>query len=158
MFCPDCGTENSRGQKFCNRCGSNLVALERARSIISEVATGEVSNHIEPSTVLKITAAISILGLLIITLGTIFLSLIFQGQHGPPPGLFFGIGGLIALVVIVKRLLRLIDTAPKKAAPGPLAQLLKQVPTPRTANLPLAEGSQPYYSVTEERTKQFDER
>ena len=159
MFCPDCGTENSRGQKFCNRCGSNLVALERARSIISEVATGEVSNHIEPSTVLKITAAISILGLLFITLGTIFLSLIYQEHHnGPPPGLFFGLFGLIALVVIVKRLLRLIDTAPKKSAPGPLAQLLKQVPTPRTANLPLSEGSQTCYSVTEERTKQFDER
>ncbi len=37
MFCPNCGTDNSKGQKFCTRCGTNLLAIDRAREIITEL-------------------------------------------------------------------------------------------------------------------------
>ena len=98
---------------------------------------------------------ISILGMLFLTMGTIFLSLIYQEQQGPPIGLMFGISGLIAMVLIVRRILRLIERTDKpQAAPISLPPITNPLPAPR----PLTEGSQTYYSVTEERTRQLEKQ
>ncbi len=154
MFCPECGTENSRNQKFCTRCGTSLLAVEYARSIVNELATGKSNNDLSATSVLKMTTVISILGLLFITLGTIFLSLIYSDHNGPPVGLFFGIGGLIALVVIIKQLLKLIHRAEKSSTPTPMS--LPVTTNPLTTNRHLTEGSQQPFSVTEERTRQLE--
>lgn len=152
MFCPECGTENARNQKFCTRCGTSLLAVEYARSIVSEMATGK-SNNVDTAQVLRIVAWISVAGLLLITMGTIFLSLIFNDHHQPPMGLFFGIAGLTALVLIVRRLLTLIDRS--EGAPAKVVALPSQ-PVGHITNRNLTEGTQPYYSVTEERTRQLE--
>jgi hypothetical protein len=157
MFCPECGTENTKAQKFCTRCGTSLLAIEYARSIVNEITAGKPTHQIEGSTVLKIVTAISILGFLFVTLGTIFLSLIFQDHHGPPIGLFFGISGLIALVVIIKQLLKLIDRS-EKPQPATIHLQATTNPLSATHNRTLTEGSQPYYSVTEERTRQLEKQ
>lgn len=153
MFCPECGTENARNQKFCTRCGTSLLAIEYARSMVNEMAAGKPGNGVDGAQVLRAVTWISVAGLLLITMGTIFLSLIFSDHHQPPVGLFFGIAGLTALVLIVRRLLKLIDrsdSAPAKiAAPPPH-------PVGHVTNRNLSEGTQPYYSVTEERTRQLE--
>lgn len=154
MFCPECGTENTRSQKFCTRCGTSLLAVEYARSIVSELATGKSNNDLSASAVLKMSTLISILGLLFITLGTIFLSLIYSDHHGPPIGLFFGIGGLIALVVIIKQLLKLIHRAEKSSPPATIQ--LQATTNPLAHQRNLTEGNQPPFSVTEERTRQLE--
>ncbi len=157
MFCPDCGTENSRGQKFCTRCGTSLLAVEYARSVVNEMATGKPGNDLSATSVLRMTTAISILGLLFITMGTIFLSLIYQDRHsGPPVGLFFCMFGLGALVLIVKQILKLIDRTEKSAPP--IALPMPVITNPLTQNRNLTEGNQPYYSVTEERTRQLEKQ
>ena len=153
MFCPECGTENARNQKFCTRCGTSLLAIEYARSIVSDMATGKSNNSVDTAQVLRITAWISVAGLLLITMGTIFLSLIFNDSHQPPVGLFFGVAGLIALVLIVRRLLKLIDRS--DAAPAKVMALPSQLVS-HVTNRNLTEGTQPHYSVTEERTRQLE--
>lgn len=32
MYCPNCGSQNATGTKFCNRCGTNLVTVSDALS------------------------------------------------------------------------------------------------------------------------------
>ncbi len=154
MFCPDCGTENSKGQKFCTRCGSSLLAVEYARSVIHELATGKPGNDLSASSVLRMATVVSILGLLFITMGTIFLSLIYREQQGPPIGLFFCMFGLGALVLIVKQILKLIERSEK--SPSPATIQLPVTTNPLTNQRNLTEGTQTYYSITEERTRQLE--
>ncbi len=157
MFCPDCGTENSKGQKFCTRCGASLLAVEYARSVIHEMAAGKPGNDLSASSVLRMVTLISILGLLFITMGTIFLSLIYQDdRHGPPMSLFFCMFGLGALVLIVKQIIKLIDRSEK--SPQPKTIPLPVTTNPLTNHRNLSEGTSTYYSVTEERTKQLDKQ
>lgn len=37
MFCPNCGSQNAEGTKFCRTCGANL-------SLVPQALTGELSN------------------------------------------------------------------------------------------------------------------
>jgi hypothetical protein len=62
---------------------------------------------------------------------------------------------LIALVVIIKQLLKLMDRATK---PQPATIHLQATTNPLPNNRNLTEGSQPYYSVTEERTRQLEKQ
>lgn len=155
MFCPDCGTENSKGQKFCTRCGTSLLAVEYARSVVNEISTGKSNNDLSASSVLKMATVISILGLLFITMGTIFITLI-QANRNEPTGLFFAFAGLVSLVLIVRRILRLIDRPEKSSKPFTLPLPVKT--NPLTPNPSLTEGSQTYYSVTEERTRHLEKQ
>ncbi len=158
MFCPDCGTDNSRNQKYCVRCGSNLVVVDQARSIIQEVAGNNSTEKVNPSTVLKTTGIISVLGFLFILVGTIVLTLATEHQPGPPTGLFFAFVGFTALVLIVRRILRLIEH-PQQPAKSFIHQIMQEkknaIPQAQTRSLSDA-GEAPYYSVTEERTRQFE--
>ena len=74
MFCPDCGAENSRSQKFCTRCGTNLIDIDRAREIVSEMKANVPPPPAPPSSVLRIIALISAIGFITITSGTVALS------------------------------------------------------------------------------------
>ena len=155
MFCPDCGTENSRGTKFCTRCGSNLLAIDRLRDVIG---TTENMPYDAPSssTILKIVALISILGMAIVTLGVIFLSIITQHQPGESPvPFFFGLGGLLTIVLICRYLLRMIQPAAtaKRGRVFPAAP--PQAAIRAATNRQLSEQV-PYQSIVEERTKQFE--
>jgi hypothetical protein len=154
MFCPDCGAENSKGQKFCTRCGTNLIAIDRARDIVSEVATGAPVPQLQSSTVLKSVALISIFGFLFLTIGTVILIEIDDGR-GPIP-VIFGLSGFAALVLICRYLLKLI--APNAAAVGPPSLPASYTaPAMRGAtNRRLSEPAAPYQSIIEDPTKQFE--
>jgi hypothetical protein len=156
MFCPDCGTENARGQKFCTRCGNNLMALEHARTVVSEVA-GSSSSQLQAGTVLKIVALVSVFGLFFVTAGTVALLGIeastANGIHTPIP-VFFGLGGLLTVAVICRYLLNLIKSPAKTEAQYTKVKPT-QPPLKPTTNRSLGEGD-PYFSVTEQPTQQFD--
>jgi hypothetical protein len=157
MFCPDCGTDNQRNQKFCTRCGSSLLALEHARNIVSEIGAGGNTSAVEGSTILKVVALISIFGFLFVTAGGIFLALI---ESDSPVPFVTIIGGYTAIVLICRRLLSLINPAAQKndnrraAPPGYVAPAV----APGMTNCSLGEGTVPYHPVTEEATRQFEGR
>lgn len=159
MFCPDCGSENSRVQKFCNRCGANLQVVDQARSIISELgATGAVDGP-DWATVLKLVKVISILGFIVITGGTIVLSAMQSDfGHGPPIGFFFALGGFGVLWLIIRRLLALVDRSGSKApARVQMGGQRNTSPIPEPAPRAIQEpNTQPIYSVVEDRTKQLE--
>jgi hypothetical protein len=157
MFCPDCGTDNSKNQKFCTRCGSNLMAIDRLRDVIGNVTstTGGLKNQLNPMTVLKIVAVIATLGMGVVTAGTIFLALI---DSGTPMPVFFGLSGLIATVLICRYLVRMVQSAVTADKPQPVG-IPSQTPvvTGRVAtDRRLDDAAVPYQSITEERTRQFE--
>lgn len=164
MFCPHCGLENAKGQKFCRRCGANLMAFDLAQNFINEVATVPTTHQAEPNSILKITALISILGFLFITIGVIILTLMQHEYHqpGPPMGLFLAIFGYGAIVLICRRLLKLLEL-PRPAikpfvgqpAMHSPAQPYLAAPMPSQTNRNL--GATPVYnSITEQETQQFE--
>jgi hypothetical protein len=158
MFCPDCGVENSKGNKFCRRCGTNLIAIDRAREFISEMTSAPPTQQIESSTVIKIVALIGILGFLFVTLGTVILQEI--KSQGPPIPLFFAIFGFSALVLICRYLVKLISPTVKsenRRTILPAQAEQKNIPLPIRENRTLNEQSYSQQSVVEEPTQQFED-
>lgn len=162
MFCPDCGMENANSQKFCRRCGVNLVALERAREVITEISTG-APPQIEPRTVLRILAFVASFGFAAVTATIIALSLIQYVDappdrwHGPPIGVIAGLFGYTALVLICRQLLNLLKHAPRANAPltlppAPARTSLSAPPVDTNRSLSAAPA---YHSIVEDETKTF---
>jgi len=152
MFCPDCGAENSRSQKFCTRCGTNLIAIDRAREIVNEMKANVSAPPMPPSSILRIVALISVIGFIAITAGTVALD-----HDGSPIPLFFAFGGFTALVMICYYLLQLIN-------PRARTEMSWQAPLVESAtsgvgsatNRTLGGSPTPYHSVIEEPTQQFE--
>jgi|GEM_PF-1858985 len=161
MFCPDCGTENLRSQKFCTRCGTNLMAIDRAREIMSEVATSASSDQVDSTTILKIVALVSIFGFLFVTGGAIALAGIIVSSHAHdfiPASIVLAMAGYASIILICLRLLKLISGRPsnsKRPASSSPAYTAPPAVTGST-NPALGEGATPYQSVTEQSTKQFE--
>jgi hypothetical protein len=169
MFCPDCGMENANNQKFCRRCGTNLIALERAREVVSEISTGHAVPPVEPRTVLRILAFIASLGFICVTAMIMLLSA-FQYLdsndparfHGPPIGVIAGFFGYGALVLICRQLLTLLKQASQPTAPvalPPRANVTAAPPAlppslPIDTNRSLS-AAPAFHSVVEEDTKTF---
>lgn len=151
MFCPDCGTENLRGQKFCTRCGSNLMALWRARDIVTELATGNSAPQVEASTVLKIIALISIFGMMFTIGGTIALMGIDEGKTPIP--IFVALGGFGTIVMICKQLFKLISAL---SAAKPSSAHTAATNVSATTNRRLGEEMPIYHSVIEQPTQQIE--
>lgn len=156
MFCPNCGTENSKGQKFCTRCGVNLLVIDRAREIVSEMTTNVVPTpSISPNLVFGTVALVSVIGFIALTLGTVELSK--HNASGPEP-IIFAMSGFAALILICRYLLKLI-------APANKTQVIPQFPMAShpppqlnrgTTNRSLSEASATYQSIIEDPTRQFE--
>jgi hypothetical protein len=153
MFCPDCGAENSRGQKYCTRCGTNLIAIDRAREIVSEMTTGAPAPQFESSSIIKTVAWISIFGFLFVTLGTVIVTGIDNART--PMGVFFGISGFAALFLICRHMLGLIKPAGRVEKSSRHADYIPPA-TPKATNRSLNEPSPSYNSIIEEPTQQFE--
>jgi hypothetical protein len=165
MYCPNCGVENAQGQKYCRRCGVNLLAADYAREFVNEATTGQPYQTAAPS-VLKITALVSILGFLFVTIGAVAMTVVQydspEGRHGPPLGLFLAMFGYAALVLICRQLVKLA-TLPAhfikaETRPRPLQAAAPTYQSPALhghTNRNLADAAG-YHSVTEPETQQFD--
>jgi zinc ribbon protein len=152
VYCPDCGAENSRSQKYCTRCGTNLIAIDRAREIVSEMRANVSSPPVAPSSILRIVALISAIGFIATTSGTVALM-----HVGGPTPLFFALGGFTALVMICRYLLQMINPQARtgmgrQAPPAPAATPVVGGATNRA----LGGAPTPYHSIIEEPTQQFE--
>lgn len=157
MFCPDCGTDNSRNQRFCTRCGSNLIAIDRAREILSEMSSNASAPVLPTTTILRIVALIATVGFLATTGGVLALMSIDEGR-GPIP-VFFGIGGFTSMVLICRYLLNMLKTGVPgevKKAGGPPVYTAPQAVRGSNTNRSLQEGAPSYQSVIEDPTRQFE--
>jgi hypothetical protein len=152
MFCPDCGAENSRSRKFCTRCGTNLIAIDRAREIVNEMKANVSAPPVEPSSILRIVALISTIGFIAITAGTVAMM-----HFGGPLPLFFALGGFTALVMICYYLLQMIK-------PPVRTEISRQAPQAESAISGVGSATNPalggpptqYHSIIEEPTQQFE--
>lgn len=156
MFCPNCGTENSKGQKFCTRCGTNLLVIDRAREIIGEMTGGMTAPPVSPNLLLVTVAVISIVGFIALTIGTVEL---FRMNTHNPLAVFFGLGGFASLIMICRHLLGLLKTSGKVELRSQINPNM-HIPSPTlprgATNRSLNEASVPYHSVVEDSTKQFE--
>ncbi|MEO6724297.1 MAG: zinc-ribbon domain-containing protein [Blastocatellia bacterium] len=154
MFCPNCGTENAKSQKFCTRCGTNLLAIDRAREIVSEMTGGGApTSQVSPNLVFATAALSGIIGIIVITLGTV--ELFSKDNHGPAP-VMFCLAGFATLVLICRYLISLIKPASKPLTKN-LVSPAPPVFTPTsTTNRPLNEAPASYQSIVEDSTRQFD--
>ena len=151
MFCPDCGAENSRSQKFCTRCGTNLIAIDRAREIVSEMKANVSAPPVSSRAILIIVALISAIGFIATAAGTVAL------EHSGPTQTFFTLCGFTALVMICRYLLQLIK-------PPARTEMSRQAPPVESAttgvgsatNRALGGSPTPYHSIIEEPTQQFE--
>jgi hypothetical protein len=158
MYCPDCGVENTKGNKFCRRCGTNLIAIDRAREIINQLSSGPPTQQFESSTIIKIVALIGILGFLFITLGTAILH--DNDNNRSPIPILFALGGFSALVLICRYLINLIRPPVKsedKRAVLPPRMDHNYLPIQSREPHTLAETPYSQQSVIEEPTQQFED-
>jgi hypothetical protein len=157
MYCPDCGTENTSAQRFCRQCGTNLMSVKLAREVINTPAA-DVRSHIEPSTVFKVVAFISVFGFLFITGGAIALTALQTSWPGPQPpfGVLLAIVGYGSLVLIDRQLLKLIGPASRREIQRAETAARPAVQVPQGSPHSLVEGA-PFGSVTEPTTRQFHE-
>jgi hypothetical protein len=165
MYCPDCGTENLNGQKFCTRCGTNLKAIESARAVVSEIGEPGGANQLDKASILRTIQMLSILGFFLVTLGAFLITVVTDhGRDDPPIGIFFAIPGFIALVLMVRKLMKMLESSatPNKTFGNWMKTTLEQrseVPMPvsqrgTTQQLPPVDTMP--YSVVEEKTRQFE--
>ena len=156
MFCPNCGTDNSKGQKFCTRCGTNLLAIDRAREIITEMNNPVQVPTVSPNLVFLCVALLSLVGFIAITVGTV--EMFNRDANRSPIPIFFALGGFASLVMICRYLLGLIKPTVKVEKPViQPPQVSYHPPTIQrgTTNRALNEAS-PYQSIVEDPTRQFE--
>lgn len=158
MFCPNCGTDNSKAQKFCTRCGTNLLAIDRAREIITEMNTVSVPS-VSPNLVFITVALLSIVGFIAITLGTQEMMRGGGERSGLP--IVFALCGFTTLVMICRYLIGLIKPTVKVEKPTIQSPPVSYAPPTiqrGTTNKSLSEAPQ-YQSVMgiiEDPTRQFE--
>lgn len=157
MFCPNCGTDNSKGQKFCTRCGMNLPAIGRPREIVSEMTNPPAIPTVSPNLVFVTVALISIIGFIAITVGTHELS--EKSNQGPLP-IFFPMLGFTSLVLICRYLLKLITPPAKtevRQVMPPVAPSSYAPPQSPHGTTNRSLGQAPaYHSIIEDPTRQFE--
>lgn len=163
MYCPDCGTENANSLKYCTRCGTNLKAIESARAVITEISAPGNSNQLDKASILRTIQWLSMGGIFMITTGAFLITVSTDhGRSDPPIGLFFAIAGFISLVLMVRRLMKMLETPdPSKGLGGWMKTTLEK----RTAQGETRQQGTTHqlppvdtmpYSVVEEKTRQFE--
>ncbi len=168
MYCPDCGTENANGMKFCTRCGTNLKAIESARAVVTEISEPGSSNQLDKASILRTIQWLSMGGIFMITTGAFLLTTVADHGRNEPIGLMFAFLGFTALVLMVRRLMKMLDAPeiPKKSfgnwmkttieqRAGQGETPMKQMPMQSTTQQLPPMDTVPY-SVVEEKTRQFE--
>jgi hypothetical protein len=155
MFCPSCGTEDTIGLPYCNRCGANLggmVAPQTAPAVI---------NVTKPILIISLTlAALTLGGFAGLIEGAQTLSINLHGGSNDPLIALIVMGMVTILTVdifLIRQLSRVITAAlastiqPKQKRPNAIAPPhAPQLQRPNTARL------EPAPSVIEHTTRFFE--
>jgi hypothetical protein len=151
MYCPSCGTENTTGLNYCNRCGTNLVP---------QVA---LPVQVVP---INLTKPILIIGavILMITLGGFAgiisgtIEMVQNGAGNMSPAIpIFGIPALLTIdILLIRQLSKLISAALQPNRMPSATQLAQPQNEPWLAR-PNTARLEPAPSVTENTTRFLEE-
>ena len=151
MFCPSCGTEDTIGLPYCNRCGANLGGM------VAPQTEPAVINVTKPTLIISLTlAALTLGGFAGLIEGARALSLNLHGANDPLIALI--VMGMITILTVdiflVRQLSRVITLALSSTGQTklkqPKATAAPQLQRPNTARL------EPAPSVTEHTTRFFE--
>jgi hypothetical protein len=155
MFCPSCGTEDTIGLPYCNRCGANLGG------VVAPAAEPAVISVTKPTLIISLTlAALTLGGFAGLIEGAQALSVNLHGGSNDPLIALIVMGMITILTVdifLIRQLSRVItmalsstgQTKPKRQstiAPQPIPQLQR----------PITSRLEPAPSVTEHTTRFFE--
>src|SRR5258708_28623155 len=154
MFCPSCGTEDTIGLPYCNRCGANLGG------VIARQTAPAVINLTKPTLIISLTlAALTLGGFAGLIEGAQALSINLHGGSNDPliALIVFGMITLLTVdIFLIRQLSRVITAAlastvqPQPKRPNvSVAPHTPQLQRPDTAPL------QPAPSLTEHTTRLF---
>jgi hypothetical protein len=146
MFCPNCGKDNSTGQRFCRSCGMGLEAVSQV--VASELSAGGAGRWPRWDVPLGYGFFMLLLGLAVIFVGNTLLH----------TQLMADIGALLALLGVAifgYRGLQLLMSRPAggPAKSGEQQALPKSEPTVR---LPSAEQFEGVPSVADQTTRDLE--
>jgi hypothetical protein len=155
MFCPSCGTEDTIGLPYCNRCGANLGGM------VAPQTEPAVINVTKPTLIISLTlAALTLGGFAGLIEGARALSLNLRGGNNDPLIALIVMGMITILTVdifLIRQLSRVITAAlsstiqPQTKRPNAIAaHPIPQLQRPMTARL------EPAPSVTEHTTRFFE--
>jgi hypothetical protein len=155
MFCPSCGTEDTIGLPYCNRCGANLGGM-----VVPQTEPPVISVT-KPTLIISLTLAVLTLGGFAgLVEGARALSLNLRGGNNDPLIALIVMGMITILTVdvfLVRQLSRVITAAlsstvqPQSKRPNAIAAPhAPQLQRPNTARL------EPAPSVTENTTRFFE--
>ncbi len=155
MFCPSCGTEDTIGLPYCNRCGANLGGM------VTPPAEPPVINVTKPTLIISLTlAAVTLGGFAGLIEGAQALSINLHGGSNDPLIALIVMGMITILTVdifLIRQLSRMITLAlsstgqPKLKRPKTIAAPhAPQLQRPNTARF------EPAPSVTEHTTRFFE--
>lgn len=155
MFCPSCGTEDTIGLPYCNRCGANLGGM------VAPQAEPAVINVTKPTLIISLTlAALTLGGFAGLIEGARALSLNLHGGNNDPLIALIVMGMITILTVdifLIRQLSRVITMAlsstgqPQTKRQSTIATHPNpQLQRPTTARL------EPAASVTEHTTRFFE--
>jgi len=155
MFCPSCGTEDTIGLPYCNRCGANLGGL------VAPQAGPAVISVTKPTLIISLTlAAVTLGGFAGLIEGAQALSINLHGGSNDPLIALIVMGMITILTVdifLIRQLSRVITAAlsstvqPQPKRPNAVtAHPIPQLQRPNTARL------EPTPSVTEHTTRFFE--
>ena len=150
MYCPSCGSENTTGLKYCNRCGANLGVLTNQSQIVQV-------NLTKPTLIIGIVLAIVTLGGFGALLGAAMaLSTVSRGDDFLAVPVFGMMFICLIDILLIRQLSKIINAALKSPAPPePIGSTSVPQALPQPSRLATAQlAGAP--SVTEHTTRFFD--
>ena|SRR5258707_4386013 len=155
MFCPSCGTEDTIGLPYCNRCGASLGGM------IAPPTAPAVINLTKPTLIISLTlAALTLGGFAGLIEGAQALSINLHGGSNDPLIALIVFGMITILTVdifLIRQLSRVITAAlASTAQPQPKRPNVSAAPHAPQFQRPTTARLEPAPSVTEHTTRFFE--
>jgi hypothetical protein len=155
MFCPSCGTEDTIGLPYCNRCGANLGGM------VAPQTEPAVINVTKPTLIISVTLAVLTLGGFAgLIEGARALSMTLRSPNNDPL-IALIVMGMITLLTVDIFLIRQLSRVITMALSSTGQTKLKRPKAIAAPSAPQLQGSntarlEPAPSVTEHTTRFFE--
>ena len=155
MFCPSCGTEDTIGLPYCNRCGANLGGM------VAPPTEPAVINVTKPTLIISVTLAVLTLGGFAgLIEGARALSMTLRGENNDPliALIVFGMITILTVDIFLIRQLSRVITAALSSTVQPQSKRPNAIAAPRAPQLqrPITARLEQAPSVTEHTTRFFE--
>ena len=153
MFCPSCGTEDTIGLPYCNRCGANLGGLVAPHTQVAVISVTK------PTLIISLTIAVLTLGGFAgLIEGAKELAPIVRNSDPLIALIFVGMITILTVdILLIRQLSRVITAALSSTVqPKPKRQsTIAPHPNPQL-QMPITSRLEPAPSVTEHTTRFFE--